>query len=39
MSNQWLFIAPQGETFTALCPQKTSTLKLNGEGKLTLNDG
>lgn len=35
-SNQWLFVAPEMETFTVLCPQGTSTLKLKGEGKLTL---
>jgi hypothetical protein len=39
MSNQWLFVAPQGETFTALCPQKTTTLRLEKEGKLTFNSG
>jgi hypothetical protein len=39
MSNQWLFVAPQSETFTALCPQKTTTLKLEKEGKLTLSSG
>jgi hypothetical protein len=38
VSNQW-FVAPQSETFTALCPHKTTTLKLNDEGKLTLNIG
>jgi hypothetical protein len=32
MSNQWLYIAPQSETFTALCPQKTTTLRLENEG-------
>jgi hypothetical protein len=39
MSNQWLYIAPQSETFTALCPQKTTTLRLENEGKLTLSNG
>jgi hypothetical protein len=39
MSNQWLFVAPQSETSTALCPQKTIALKLDKEGKLTLNSG
>jgi hypothetical protein len=36
MSNQWLFVAPQNETFTALCPDETTTVRLQKEGKLTL---
>jgi hypothetical protein len=28
MSNQWLFVTPQAETFTVLCPQETTTLKM-----------
>jgi hypothetical protein len=39
LSNQWLFVTPQAETFTALCPQETTTLKLQNEGKLTLKPG
>jgi hypothetical protein len=39
MSNQWLFVTPQTETLTVLCPQKTATLKLQKEGKLTLKPG
>jgi hypothetical protein len=35
-SNHWLFVAPEMETFTLLCPKGTSTLKLKGEGKLAL---
>jgi hypothetical protein len=36
MSNEWIFIAPQTETFTVLCPQKTVSLKLQDTGKLHL---
>jgi hypothetical protein len=36
LSNQWLFVTPQTETFTVLCPQETTTLRLQNEGKLTL---
>jgi hypothetical protein len=32
-------VTPQVETFTALCPQKTTTLKLYNEGKLTMKNG
>jgi hypothetical protein len=39
MSNQWLFVTPQSETFTVLCPEETTTLKLEREGKLTLKTG
>jgi hypothetical protein len=39
MSNQWLFVAPQTETFTVLCPYETTTVKLQKEGKLTLKPG
>jgi hypothetical protein len=39
MSNQWLFVTPQKETLTVLCPQGTTTLKLQKEGKLTLKPG
>jgi hypothetical protein len=39
MSNQWLFVTPETETFTALCPQETTTIKLENEGKLTLKPG
>jgi hypothetical protein len=35
-SNKWLFVTPQVETFTVLCPQETITLKLKNEDKLTL---
>jgi hypothetical protein len=38
-SNQWLFVTPQIETFTVLCPGETTTLKLETEGKLTLKPG
>jgi hypothetical protein len=34
MSNQWLFVTPQTETFTVLCSQETTTIKLQKEGKL-----
>jgi hypothetical protein len=36
MSNQWLFVTPEIETFTILCPQGTSTVKLQKEGRLSL---
>jgi hypothetical protein len=39
VSNQWLFVTPRTETFTVLCPQDTTTLKLQGEGKMTLKNG
>jgi hypothetical protein len=39
MSNQWLFVTPETETFTVLCPQETTTVKLEKEGKLTLKPG
>ncbi|PNF23406.1 hypothetical protein B7P43_G12246 [Cryptotermes secundus] len=39
MSNQWLFVTPQSETFTVLCPQGTTTFKLEKGGKLTLKPG
>jgi hypothetical protein len=39
MSNQWLFIAPRTETFTVLCPQETTNLKIQKEGKVTLKPG
>jgi hypothetical protein len=39
MCNQWLFVNPQTETFTILCPQETTTVKLQKEGKLTLRPG
>ena len=39
MSNQWLYVTPQTETFTVLFPQETTTLKLQGRGKLTLKPG
>jgi hypothetical protein len=35
-SNQWLFTTPSTETFTVLCPQEATTLKLRDKGKLTL---
>jgi hypothetical protein len=38
-SNQWLFVTPQTETFTVLCPQKTTTLKLQKKGNLSLKPG
>jgi hypothetical protein len=38
-SNQWLFVAPRTETFTVLCPQETTNLKIQKEGKLTLKAG
>jgi hypothetical protein len=38
-SNQWLFVTPETETFTVLCPQETTTVKLEKEGKLTLKPG
>jgi hypothetical protein len=38
-SNQWLFTTPSTETFTVLCPQETTTLRLQDKGKLTLNPG
>jgi hypothetical protein len=39
MSNEWLFVTPQMETFTVLCAQGTTTFKLQKEGKLSLRDG
>jgi hypothetical protein len=39
MSNQWLYVTAQTETSTVLCPQETTTLKLQGKGKLTLKPG
>jgi hypothetical protein len=36
LSNQWLFVTPQTETFTLLCPQETTTLRLQNKDKLTL---
>jgi hypothetical protein len=39
MSIEWLFVTPQVETFTVLCAQGTTTLKLQKEGKLSLRDG
>jgi hypothetical protein len=39
LSNQWLFVTPQAETFTVLCPQETTTVKLQDKGKLTLQPG
>jgi hypothetical protein len=39
MSRQWLFVTPQKETLTVLCPQETTTLNLQKEGKLTLKPG
>jgi hypothetical protein len=39
LSNQWLFVNPQTETFTILCPQETTTVEVQKEGKLTLKPG
>jgi hypothetical protein len=39
LSNQWLFVTPQDETFMVLCPRETTTLKLLKKGKLTLGAG
>lgn len=39
LSNQSLFVTPQVETFTDLCPQETTTLTLRKEGKLSLKPG
>jgi hypothetical protein len=39
LSNQWLFVAPRPETFTILCQQKTITIKLQEEGRLTMKPG
>jgi hypothetical protein len=39
LSNEWLFVTPQIETFTALCTSETTTLKLCDEGKLALRNG
>jgi hypothetical protein len=36
MSNRWLFITPEIETFTILCPHETTTVKLQKEGILSL---
>jgi hypothetical protein len=36
MSNQWLFVSPQSETFTILCPHETTTLRIEKKGKLSL---
>jgi hypothetical protein len=34
LDNQWLFVAPQNETFTVLCPYETTTVKLQKESKI-----
>jgi hypothetical protein len=34
LSNQWHFVNPQTETFIILCPQETTTVKIQKEGKL-----
>jgi hypothetical protein len=39
MSKEWLFVTPHAETFTVLCAQETTTLKLQNKGKITLKDG
>jgi hypothetical protein len=39
MSNEWLFMTAQVETFTVLCVQGTTTLKLQSKGKITLKAG
>jgi hypothetical protein len=39
MSNQWLFVTPQTETFTIFYPQETTILTLQKDGKLTLRAG
>jgi hypothetical protein len=36
MNNRWLFVSPQSETFTILCPHETTTLKIQMKGKLSL---
>jgi hypothetical protein len=33
LNNQWLFVAPQTQTFAVLCQQETTTLKLR-QGKI-----
>jgi hypothetical protein len=38
-SNLWLFVTPQPETLTVLCPQGTTTVKLQDKGKLSLDQG
>jgi hypothetical protein len=35
-SNQWLFVNPNAETLTILCPHETITVKTQNKGKLTL---
>jgi hypothetical protein len=39
LSNEWLYVAPESETLTVLCPEETTTLKIQTKGKLTLNAG
>jgi hypothetical protein len=39
LSNQWLFVTPKTETFTTLCQQETTSVRLQGKGKLTLKNG
>jgi hypothetical protein len=38
MFNEWLFVAPEPETFTVLCPHDTTNMKLRNTGKLTLSN-
>jgi hypothetical protein len=39
MSNEWLYVVPQMDSFTILWPQERSTGKLQGEGKHTIKPG
>jgi hypothetical protein len=39
MSNQWLFVTPEMESFTILCPYETTTITLQKEGILSLKPG
>jgi hypothetical protein len=39
LSNEWLYVAPESETLTVLCPEETTTLKIQAKGKLTLKAG
>lgn len=38
-SNQWIYVSPQEETFTILCPSFTQTIKISDTGILTLLPG
>jgi hypothetical protein len=39
LSNEWLYAAPESETLTVLCPEETTTLKIQAKCTLTLKPG